>query len=135
MSTIPPPNPTVQQIFDTSKRRRKPLIDLTGTERERAHAKAIAERDAAIDNLTRQLRHLQEAATASAGYVKSLEEQLRAYNAQRQAPAPRPAPPEPPEPPRPKRQRVEPEQQAAPTAPPSKTEEITTTTTPETTKP
>lgn len=130
--TPPPPNPTAQQIFDAGKRKRKPLVDLNADEKARATAKLLAEKDATIDNLTRQLRKLQEAATASTGYVKSLEEQLRVANAPR--PAPIAAPTTTAEPPRAKRQRVEPEPdtKAPDTAP--KTEDQATTT-PDTTQP
>ena len=75
MSNPIPPlrNPTVQQLHDAARRKRKPLIDLAATERQQA----IASRDATIENLQRQLRQHQEANTAKEAYIQELEDKLK----------------------------------------------------------
>lgn len=62
----------VQIHLDALNRKRKPLIDLN----KKPLDESIKERDATIENLSRQLAKLQEANTAKETYIKELEDKL-----------------------------------------------------------
>lgn len=115
-NTIPPPrNPTVQQLHEAARRKRKPLVDLAATERQQA----IASRDATIDNLQRQLRQHQEANTAKEAYIQELEGKLKKALEKNKEPVASPItePDETSQGRRARRPRVEPEQDNAPEEP------------------
>lgn len=59
---------------ETLTRRRKPLIDFS----KKPLDEAIKAKDAEIENLTRQLRQLQEANTAKESLIRELEDKLAA---------------------------------------------------------
>lgn len=57
---------------ETLNRRRKPLIDFM----KKPLDEALKAKDAEIENLTRQLRQLQESNTAKESYIRQLEDKL-----------------------------------------------------------